>query len=205
MKTHAEQKFDAIIKDCFLKPLKPLGFKKKGNNFYRQLAELGQIINVQKSQFNSKENITFTINTGLFIPEYWLIYYNYHDGNIPDYPTEPVCAIRQRIGKLKYNIDKWFDIDRNTNISELEKEMNDNVMNYILPYFERSKTKNDVIQLLQDKNVILEKFTKLIIFGEYQELDKAQAEYDKLKQDKYNFNNFKSTLIEYKNKYNLKD
>jgi hypothetical protein len=205
MKTVTEQNFDVIIKDCFQTILKPLGFKKKGNNFYRQLQDLGQIINVQKSSFYSKDHISFTINTGLFIPEYWLTFYTYHDGTIPDYPTEPICAIRQRIGKLKYNIDKWFDIDLSTDIAELKRETTDNVLNFIVPYFERTKTKSDVLELLQDQNVNLDKFARLIIFGEYKLFDKAQSEYDKLKEDKYTFINMKSTLFEYRDKYKLTD
>jgi len=205
MKTVTEQNFDVIIKDCFQAILKPLGFKKKGNNFYRRLQDLGQIINIQKSSFYSKEHISFTINTGLFIPEYWLIFYSYHNGEIPDYPTEPVCAIRQRIGKLKYNIDKWFDIESATDIIELKKEMTDSVLNYIVPYFERTKSKADVLQLLQNENPNLDKFTRLIIFGEYNQFDRAQLEYDRLKQDKYIFTNMKSTLFEYRDKYKLND
>ena len=205
MKTITEQNFDIIIKDCFQTVLKPLGFKKKGNNFYRKLQDLGQIINVQKSSFYSKEHIKFTINTGLFIPEYWLTFYTYHKGEIPDYPTEPICAIRQRIGNLKYNTDKWFDIDLSTNIAELKSETTDNILNYIVPYFEKAKTKADVIQLLQDENISLDKFARLIILGEYNQIEKAQLEYDKLKQDKYTFTYMKSTLFEYRDKYKLTD
>ena len=205
MKTITEQNFDIIIKDCFQTVLKPLDFKKKGNNFYRKLQDLGQIINVQKSSFYSKEHIKFTINTGLFIPEYWLAFYTYHKGEIPDYPTEPICAIRQRIGNLKYNTDKWFDIDLSTNIAELKSETTDNILNYIVPYFEKAKTKADVIQLLQDENISLDKFARLIILGEYNQIEKAQLEYDKLKQDKYTFTNMKSTLFEYRDKYKLTD
>ncbi|MFN8291205.1 MAG: DUF4304 domain-containing protein [Chitinophagaceae bacterium] len=205
MKTVTEQNFDIIIKDCFQTILKPLGFKMKGNNFYRKLQDLGQIINVQKSSFYSKEHIKFTINTGLFIPEYWLTFYTYHNGEIPDYPTEPICAIRQRIGKLKYNTDKWFDIEMSTNIAELKSETIDNILNHIVPYFEKAKTKADVIQLLEDGNIPLDKFARLIILGEYNQIEKAQLEYDKLKQDKYIFNNMKSTLFEYRDKYKLTD
>lgn len=205
MKTVTEQNFAVIIKDCFQIILKPLGFKKKGNNFYRQLEDLGQIINVQKSSLYSKDHISFTINTGLFIPEYWLTFFTYHNGEIPDYPTESICAIRQRIGKLKYNIDKWFDIDSNTHIAELKRETTDNVLNYILPYFERNKTKTDVLQLLQSQNINLDKFTRLIILGEYNQFEKAQMEYDNLKQDKYTFTHMKSSLFEYRDKYNLTD
>ena len=202
MKTVTEQNFEIIIKDCFQTILKPLGFKKKGNNFYRQLQDLGQIINVQKSSLYSKDHISFTINTGLFIPEYWLTFYTYQNGTIPDYPTEPICAIRQRIGKLKYNIDKWFDLDPSTDIAALKNETIDNILNHILPYFEKAKTKAGIIQLLQDENTPLDKFGRLIIFGEYNQLEKAQVEYDRLKQDKYTFANMKSTLFEYRDKSN---
>ena len=205
MKTIVEQNFDSLIKDCFQTILKPLGFKKKGNNFYRQLPDLGQIINVQKSSSYSKEHIKFTINTGLFIPEYWLTFYNYHNGEIPDYPTEPICAIRQRIGQLKYNIDKWFDLEPNTDIVALKSETVDNILNHIVPYFEKSKTKADIIELLHDKDTPLDNFGRLIIFAEYNQLEKAQIEYDRLKQDKYIFRNMKSTLFEYRDKYKLVD
>jgi len=205
MKTVTEQNFDAIIKDYFQAILKPLGFKKKGNNFYRQLQDLGQIINLQKSSLYSKEHIRFTINTGLFIPEYWLTYFTYHNGEIPSYPTEPVCAIRQRIGKLKYNIDKWFDIESDTDIAELKREITDGILNHIIPYFERSKSKDDILYLLDDKNVNLELFTRLIILGEYKQFDKAQLEYKRLKQDKYILTNMKSTLFDYRDKYKLND
>jgi len=206
MKTDTEQHFDTIIKDCFQTILKPLGFKKKGNNFYRRLHDLGQIINIQKSSFYSKDHISFTINTGLFIPEYWLTFYTYHNGDIPIYPTEPSCAIRQRIGKLRYNgMDTWFELNSTVDITELKKETTDNVLNYIVPYFEKNKTKEDVLYLLQDQNDNLDKFVRIIIYGEYKQFDKAQMEYDKLKQDNYTFTNMKSALHEYKSKYNLTD
>lgn len=44
MKTETQEKFEKIIKQGFQEILKPLGFKKKANNFYIELEELGQII-----------------------------------------------------------------------------------------------------------------------------------------------------------------
>jgi len=205
MKTIAEQYFDLIIKDCFQATLKPLGFKKKGNNFYRQLADLGQIINVQKSAYYSKDHIKFTINIGLFIPEYWLVHFNYHDGIVPDFPTEPVCAIRIRIGKLRYGIDKWFDVNQFTDILELKNETIENLEHYIIPYFERSKTKADIVKLLDDETTPLTHFLKLIILGEYKEFERAQEEYNRLRQDSYVSRNMNSVLLEYRDKYRLTD
>ncbi|WP_409050306.1 DUF4304 domain-containing protein [Sphingobacterium sp. 2149] len=49
MKTETQEKFDRIIKESFIEILKPLGFKKKANNFYLPLEKIGHIINIQKS------------------------------------------------------------------------------------------------------------------------------------------------------------
>jgi hypothetical protein len=70
MKTVSEEKFDSLTKECHL-ILKPIGFNKKGNNFFLKRKGFGQHINFQKSRFGTKDNISFTINTGIFLPEYW--------------------------------------------------------------------------------------------------------------------------------------
>jgi hypothetical protein len=86
MKTASEEKFDSLIKDCH-QILKPLGFKKKGNNFFLKKNDFGQHLNFQKSSFRTREDISFTINTGIFLPEYWSTM-DYNNGkSIPDFPT----------------------------------------------------------------------------------------------------------------------
>lgn len=54
MKTVVELKFDAMVKEAFHHTLKPLGFKRKGNNFYIKVNDVGKIINLQKSTLYSK-------------------------------------------------------------------------------------------------------------------------------------------------------
>lgn len=103
MKTISEIKFDSVIKEGFKNLLKPLGFKKKANNFDLQLEGIGQIINIQKSTWGTKNSISFTINTGLFLPEYWREMIYNQGKEVPSFPTEPECIIRKRIGALKNN------------------------------------------------------------------------------------------------------
>ncbi|CAM3654706.1 DUF4304 domain-containing protein [Sphingobacterium prati] len=93
MKTETQEKFDRIIKESFIEILKPLGFKKKANNFYLPLEKIGHIINIQKSYYSTKDGIRFTINVGIFSPEYWLACYNYHNEEIPAFPAEHECLI----------------------------------------------------------------------------------------------------------------
>jgi len=205
MKTTTEIKFDRIIKESFHDILKSLGFKKKANNFYLQLNDLGQIINVQKSLYGSKDNINFTVNTGLFIPEYWLTYYKFHNGAIPKFPNEPDCVIRRRIGEIKYNKDKWFDINPDVQVDNLITEMKEDLNNYILPYFNMTKSKDSIVMLLNDKSIKTENLGRLIIYGEYKRLDKAQIEYNELRRNKYINRTFGDRLTEFKEKYGLQD
>jgi hypothetical protein len=202
MKTIPEIKFDRIIKEGFQELLKPLGFKKKANNFYLKLDSIGQIINVQKSAYGTKDNISFTINTGIFVPEYWLAYYNFSDKGLPDYPTEPQCLIRKRIGPLRNQHDTWYDITESTDELELIAEMRRNLTNFILPYFNRLNSTEKMLQELDKEDMMMTPLGKLIVFGELKQFDKAKREYEKLLREKTN-PHFLGTVKEYAQKYGL--
>jgi hypothetical protein len=179
MKTKTEQKFDRIIKEAFHQTLKPIGFKKKANNFYLPLQDLGQIINIQKSSYGSKDSISFTINTGIFIPEYFLAYYTF-ETEVPDYPTEPSCALRQRIGKLRGENDKWYEVNEHSDVEELIHEMQENIANYILPYFAKLASRNLVLSSLETLNLQFHTLTKLMLYGELKDFTKAKKEYEEV-------------------------
>src|SRR5690606_39920920 len=122
MKTETQEKFDRIIKESFIEILKPLGCKKKANNFYLPLEKIGHIINIQKSYYSTKDDIRFTINVGIFSPEYWLACFNYHNKDVPAYPTEPQCMIRERISSMRGLPDSWYNITTMTDVEELIAE-----------------------------------------------------------------------------------
>ncbi|HBH25753.1 MAG TPA: hypothetical protein DDY13_20355 [Cytophagales bacterium] len=196
MNTQSEIKFNRIISEGFHKILKPLGFKKKANNFYLRLDELGQIINVQKSVFGTKDQISFTINTGLFLPEHWRgLIYN-QNKEIPTFPTEPECLIRKRIGKLRNQHDTWYDIQERTDEAQLISEMRFNISNYILPYFQRYSTKDKLLKILDTEKTILAPFGKLIAYAELGYRTKAINEYRFLLKEHTN-ESFLNTLREY--------
>jgi hypothetical protein len=202
MKTASEIKFDKIIKEGFHEILKPLGFKKKASNIYLKLDTIGQIINVQKSVYGNKDSISFTINTGIFVPEYWLAFYNYSDKGLPEYPTEPECLIRKRIGKLRNQNDTWYDIKEGTDEQQLITEMRKNLKEYILPHFNRLNSTEKLLQELDKADIMLAPLGKLIIYGEFKQLDKAKREYERLLSNKIN-PHFLLTLKEYGHKYGL--
>ena len=61
---------------------------------------------------------------------------------------EPVCAVRNRIGKLMKNLDTWYDLDAGTNIEELQKRLEQHCLDYIIPYLNKVKTRDDIINEL---------------------------------------------------------
>jgi len=200
MKTAAEIKFDHLIKQGFHEVLKPLGFKKKGTNFYRKLPDLGQIINIQKSVYYSKDHIHFTINTGIFLPEYWNAV---NEGKeLPEYPTEPHCMIRKRIGELRELGDSWYDVDDKTDEAALITEMKTNVENYILPHFNRISTHEDIVNVIDDPELRFSELAKIIILGELHFIDKARAAYEALVLEDFMPAN-RDTIVHYARKYGL--
>ncbi|MDF2478777.1 MAG: hypothetical protein K0S24_4260 [Sphingobacterium sp.] len=186
MKTETQEKFDRIIKESFIEILKPLGFKKKANNFYLPLEKIGHIINIQKSYYSTKDDIRFTINVGIFSPEYWLACFNYHNKDVPAYPTEPECMIRERISSMRGLPDIWYNIITTTDIEELIAEMKYNISGFILPFFEKLNTVQKLINELEASETLLHTAVKMTFFAELKLLDKARAEYRKISKENYN-------------------
>ena len=180
MKTDTQIKFDTIIKEGFTPLLKPLSFKKKALNYYRKLAEVGHIINIQKSIYNHRNHIRFRINTGIFEPEFWSVS---HTGQVPDYPTEPVCLIRKTINDLRGRKDLWYEIHNYTDEQKLIKEVQEDIQNYILPFFDQLDSVEKILSALEKDSTLLGiSFDLLILYGEYELREKAQAVYHQLLQ-----------------------
>ena len=181
MKTNTQIKFDTIVKEGFTPLLKPLSFKKKALNYYRQLSEVGHIINIQKDRYSHRNHIKFRINTGIFEPKFWAVRYDFkHTGQIPDYPTEPVCLIRKTINKLRGRNDLWYEVDENTNEQELIKRVQEDIQQYILPFF---KQYDSVEKIFYSTDSIFPPFGALVFYGEHGYIEKAQKEYNELLKD----------------------
>jgi hypothetical protein len=144
MLTAAELKYNALVKEVFQAILKPLGYKKKGNNFYLQGEHIGKLISLQKSSLYAKDHIRFTINIGLFSGLLWDAYYTYPNKRLPSYPTIGECAIRKRIGGLLRTADSWFEFTAATDLDALLQQQQSMLTHYILPYLNTITTEGDI-------------------------------------------------------------
>ena len=185
MKTDTQIKFDTIIKEGFTPLLKPLSFKKKALNYYRRLSEVGHIINIQKDRYSHRNHIKFRINIGIFEPKFWAVRYDFkHTGQVPDYPTEPVCLIRKTINDLRGRKDLWYEIHNYTDEQKLIKEIQEDIQQYILPFFDQLDSVEKIFSALEKDPYLLDMpFAPLIFYGEYGKAEKAQAVYNELLKD----------------------
>ena len=201
MKTDTQIKFDTIVKEGFTPVLKPLSFKKKALNYYRRLAEVGHIINIQKSSYGDRDNIKFRVNLGVFEPRFWA---GSHIGQLPDYPTEPVCLIRKTINDLRGRKDLWYEIHNYTDEQKLIKEIQEDIQQYILPFFDQLDSVEKILSALEkDSNLLGITFDLLIFYAEHGQKEKAQTVYSQLLQKVNPL--AKPTLEGYAKKYGLKN
>lgn len=112
--------------------LKPIGYKKSGFN-WTLAGDWTRIINLQLSRWNSSEDVKFTLNFGVFIPDLHLI----AERPLRDQPLkEPDCVIRARYGSLTPSrLDHWWTVDACTDPAELIRDVTGAVITYGLPWF----------------------------------------------------------------------
>ena len=80
--------------------------------------------------------------------------------------------------------------------------MRKNLIDFILPYFERLNNSEKVLQELDSIDIPMTPLGKLIAYGEFKKFDKAKREYELLLKNKAN-PNFLMTVKEYGQRYGL--
>ena len=121
---------------------------------------------------------------------------------MPDYPTEPVCLIRKTINDLRGRKDLWYEIHNYTDEQKLIKEIQEDIQNYILPFFDQLDSVEKILSALEkDSNLLGITFDLLIFYAEHGQKEKAQAVYSQLLQKVNPL--AKPTLEGYAKKYGL--
>lgn len=145
-----QKKLDKIIKDVITPTLKKEGFRKSGRSFYKEIEHYGLCFNIQSSLYNHSEEVRFTLNTGIFIPE---IYEFFFDQKSVAFPKEYECIQRKRIGELLgLRADLWYSITNDTDENELEIQLSSDIKDGIINYFGNFKCDSDVINIFKNKS-----------------------------------------------------
>ena len=134
--------------------LKPLGFKKKGRTYNRHVSDgLVQVVNLQMGQFPIGDYVIpglreshygrFTVNLGVALPAVRAI----ESGReFPVFVQEYECDIRQRLTRLAFNEDAWFDLDHQ--VSKTASDITRYMDSLGLPFLEEFESYDAVLAVL---------------------------------------------------------
>jgi hypothetical protein len=88
--------FNQMVRDALQPMLKTAGFAKKGLNFYRRRTATVEVINLQRSCWNSVERLEFFVNIGSYVPALDAAW----GEPILEFPKEYECHFRRRLEAL---------------------------------------------------------------------------------------------------------
>jgi len=143
-----EELFKQITNECISTPLKKIGFKKDVSNYSRDFPSFSQIINIQKSRWNTSEEIQFVLNIGFYNSKYHSELSKLPE---PKKPKEYDCFVRFRLNKLTHNKDYWYSIKNSMECSNLKAEIENNFVNQLIPFLESNKTFEQLYSTIENE------------------------------------------------------
>ena len=132
--------------------LRPLGFRRQKAEWNRRFADGIEAIGLQ----TSKAGDTVTINAGVLDRDAHILLW----GHEPPLSVEAAaCTVGARVGQLIDGRDHWwrYDDDRIT------QKAASAVTEYVLPFVERLRSRQHMMQWLVDSNVLAKKYPPPII------------------------------------------
>lgn len=150
MSSMFNKRINQVMKLSVTDILKPLGFKKDRNHYRCTNHDLIWILEIQKSNFNSDSECSFTLNLGIYTPSVTSVYLNRAE---PKTPVMTDCCLDARLGMLDSDQkDKWWYLNTHqTSNDEIIGDIQDRVHNHGLPFFQRFQTSEALEQFLSSK------------------------------------------------------
>lgn len=151
-KTVTQTQFDHFVSQQLWPLFKARGYRKTGNNF-RSYAPSGwgKIVNLQKSQYGDRDNIRFTLNTGLYLAEADRLFWGERRPIAGERFLEPDCLVRQRLDALGGS-QQWYELNDLAKPVLLLTHVQEQVVRYVLPYLDRIVDRDTILQqILQER------------------------------------------------------
>lgn len=128
-----EQEFRTLLSEMNRDVMKPKGWKRSGQNFRLILTKgmltRGMIVNFQKSQWNNKDELRFTINAA-----WTMVVAGEIDPNFKEYDCHFSNRIRPQGLCKAYDRDQWWTITAQTDHEALKSEIEDYLGRYAIPW-----------------------------------------------------------------------
>lgn len=143
-----EPRLQSILRNEVTPLLKSCGFIKSRSIYTKVLDGVTWVIDVQRSIYNAKDQMSFTLNCGIFVPGTMQIYAGRKQPSIAN-----ECVVSARIGMLSdKHLDAWWDLQTVENSADVDGDIGRDIANrlteHCLPFLERFHAKADVIDFL---------------------------------------------------------
>lgn len=146
MKRDFQNEFDDIVKEIIIPFFKELGFKRNGKSFNKKINDIVQVINIQKSQWNHQDNLSFTFNIGFLNED---IYRERWNKEAPKFVRVYDCQIHFRLGQLTKKMDYWYELNENRERIDLGNEIMNHLIKYLKPILDDNQTLNSLKDFLK--------------------------------------------------------
>lgn len=140
-----QKEFDDLVKGTITPFFKELGFKRDRHCFNKKTNDIIQVINIQKSQWNHVNNLSFTFNIGFFNSD---IYKDSWEKEEPKFIREDDCQVHFRLGHITKKRDYWYELNEKKSKADLENEIKDHLNNYLKPILADNQTLNSLKELV---------------------------------------------------------
>lgn len=177
-KDNLNTEFEQIMKDTISPYFKRIGFKKKTLHFARQINDIIQVFNVQKSQWNSyHDDLSFTFNVGFYNDLLFLESWDRKETT--DFPKHYDCQIQFRLGQFSHQRDHWYKLSPRIDYRKVSESIENDLNNYLLPLLGKYQTLNSLSDLIGKYNWIdnvIGPYNKITILWHTGHKDKAKKE-----------------------------
>jgi hypothetical protein len=119
--------------------LKPLGFRRKGQVFTRQLGEVTHILSLQSSTSSTASLLKITVNLGVWVSSLA------EDGSKPALWSAHWC---ERLGFLMpQRIDYWWEISSDHDAEFATRQIVEAIQTYAVPQLEQLASRDALVAL----------------------------------------------------------
>ncbi|MFV0541346.1 MAG: DUF4304 domain-containing protein [Aestuariibaculum sp.] len=146
-----KDKFKEIVKLGIHPPLKDAGFKKSGNHFIKKLDETQQVVTLQLSQGNSREQLRFYFRCGILI--------NNMKSEPRDLKSEVYADYRFSINRVTNEFDNdQFDITKDSQTEPITLKLEEVIKSELIPFFNSHQTEKECIDFMTSQDSLQSSF-----------------------------------------------
>jgi hypothetical protein len=129
----AQEAFESLVRDRVWPSLREHGFKRSRSTFHRRHGPNWQVVNLQKSEYSSRDEVSFTVNLAIGLESLREGVLSWPDGRRP---AESKCHVRQRMGALLTGEDVWWDVTADGDIEQTAEAVRVALEQYGLPWLD---------------------------------------------------------------------